>query len=203
MPLRAGSTILLLLLAAGCASTPDVGREGVLVPLAPRAQPVDQLLASLRSSLPGTRASAAWQLAAVVASDQPVMDALSTAYADPDERVSEASAWALGHFGAAPLYDEAMRRGSSSGASGFSLETNTRTRRPMPSAIARRNAWIVSPPTVEGFADALGRLLDDPALHRKLSDGCLAMREQFRRDYGLEGAIAEWRKAFRPRLPAR
>ena len=60
------------------------------------------------------------------------------------------------------------------------------------------NAWIVSPPTAEGFADALGRLLDDAALHRKLSDGCLAMREQFRRDYGLEGAIAEWRKAFRP-----
>ena len=61
------------------------------------------------------------------------------------------------------------------------------------------NAWIVSPATVEGFADALGRLLDDPALHRKLSDGCLALREQFRRDYGLEGAIAEWRKAFQNR----
>ena len=65
------------------------------------------------------------------------------------------------------------------------------------------NAWIVSPPTIEGFADAIGRLLDDTALHRKLSDGCLALRDQFRRDYGLEGAIAEWRKAFRPRLPAR
>jgi glycosyltransferase involved in cell wall biosynthesis len=63
------------------------------------------------------------------------------------------------------------------------------------------NAWIVSPPTAEGFADALGRLLDDAALHRKLRDGCLAMRDQFRRDYGLEGAIAEWRKAFAPRLP--
>ena len=63
------------------------------------------------------------------------------------------------------------------------------------------NAWIVSPPTVEGFVDALGRLLDDAALHRTLSDGCLALREQFRRDYGLEGAMAEWRKAFR--LPAR
>ena len=59
------------------------------------------------------------------------------------------------------------------------------------------NALIVSPPGAEGFADAIGRLLDDPALHRRLSDGCLALREQFRRDYGLEGAIAEWRKAFR------
>ena len=65
------------------------------------------------------------------------------------------------------------------------------------------NAWIVSPPTVDGFADALARLLDDSSLHRKLSAGCLAMREQFRRDYGLEGAIAEWRKAFRLRLPVR
>ena len=63
------------------------------------------------------------------------------------------------------------------------------------------NAWIVSPPTVEGFGAAPGRLLDDPALHRKLSDGCLALRDQFRRDSGLAGAIAEWRKAFR--LPAR
>jgi glycosyltransferase involved in cell wall biosynthesis len=63
------------------------------------------------------------------------------------------------------------------------------------------NAWIVSPPTAEGFADAIGRLLEDAALHRTLSDGCLAMRDQFRRDYGLEGAIAEWRKAFAPRLP--
>src|SRR5688572_19722318 len=62
------------------------------------------------------------------------------------------------------------------------------------------NAWIVSPPTAEGFADALGRLLDDGGLHRRLSEGCLAMRELFRRDYGMDGAIAEWRKAFR--LPA-
>jgi glycosyltransferase involved in cell wall biosynthesis len=63
------------------------------------------------------------------------------------------------------------------------------------------NALIVSPPTAEGFADAIARLLDDGGLHQRLSAGCLAMREQFRRDYGLEGAIAEWRKAFR--LPAR
>src|SRR5688572_17019085 len=59
------------------------------------------------------------------------------------------------------------------------------------------NALIVSPPTAEGFADAIGRLLDDPALHARLAAGCLAMRDQFRRDYGLSGAIAEWRKAFR------
>ena len=59
------------------------------------------------------------------------------------------------------------------------------------------NALIVSPPTAEGFADAVSRLLDDRALHARLSHACLAMRDQFRRDYGLEGAIAEWRKAFR------
>ena len=63
------------------------------------------------------------------------------------------------------------------------------------------NALIVKPPTADGFVDAIARLLDDPALHAKLTAGCLALREQFRRDYGLEGAIAEWRKAFR--LPAR
>jgi glycosyltransferase involved in cell wall biosynthesis len=63
------------------------------------------------------------------------------------------------------------------------------------------NAWIVSPPTAEGFAEAIGRLLDDAALYRALSDGCLALRDQFRRDYGLQGAIVEWRKAFAPRLP--
>ncbi len=64
-----------------------------------------------------------------------------------------------------------------------------------------QNAWIVSPPTAQGFAEAIGRLLDDATLYRTLSDGCLALRDQFRREYGLEGAIAEWRKAFAPRLP--
>jgi glycosyltransferase involved in cell wall biosynthesis len=61
------------------------------------------------------------------------------------------------------------------------------------------NALIVSPPSAEGFAAAIARLLDDPALHARLSRSCLAMREQFRRDYGMEGAIAEWRKALRLR----
>ena len=59
------------------------------------------------------------------------------------------------------------------------------------------NALIVSPPTADGFVDALSRLLDDPALHDRLSRACLALRDRFRRDYGLSGAIAEWRKAFR------
>jgi glycosyltransferase involved in cell wall biosynthesis len=63
------------------------------------------------------------------------------------------------------------------------------------------NAWIVSPPSAAGFADAVTRLLEDAALYRRLSDGCLALADQFRRDYGMEGAIAEWRKAFAARLP--
>lgn len=63
-----------------------------------------------------------------------------------------------------------------------------------------KNALIVAPPTPEGFADAIGRLLDDPALYRRLSNGCLALRDQFERDYGLEGAIREWRKALATRL---
>ena len=59
------------------------------------------------------------------------------------------------------------------------------------------NALVVRPPSAEGFAAAIARLLDDPALHARLSQGCLAMREDFRRDYGMAGAIAEWRRAFR------
>lgn len=104
-------TTLLLLLAAGCASTPDVGRESAHVSVAPPVQPVDQLLANLRSPLAGTRASAAWQLAGVVAPDQEVRKALHAAYEDLDEKVREAAAWALGHVGAGDesLYDEPPR----------------------------------------------------------------------------------------------
>jgi glycosyltransferase involved in cell wall biosynthesis len=58
------------------------------------------------------------------------------------------------------------------------------------------NAWIVSPPTAGAFTEAIDRLLGDPALHARLVDGCLAMRERFRRDYGMEAAVAEWRRAF-------
>ena len=58
------------------------------------------------------------------------------------------------------------------------------------------NAWIVETPTPEGFAQAIDLLLGDAALRARLSEGCLAMREQFRRDYGMEAAIAEWRRAF-------
>ena len=97
---------LLLLLAAGCASTDRKIGEGEYVPLAPRAQPVDQLLANLRSPVAGTRASAAWHLAGAEAPDKTVMDALYAAYEDPDERVREAAAWALGHIVADPLYDQ-------------------------------------------------------------------------------------------------
>jgi glycosyltransferase involved in cell wall biosynthesis len=61
------------------------------------------------------------------------------------------------------------------------------------------NALVVSPPSAAGFAEAIARLLDDPALHGRLRRSCLAMREQFRRDYGMAGAIAEWRKALRLR----
>jgi glycosyltransferase involved in cell wall biosynthesis len=58
------------------------------------------------------------------------------------------------------------------------------------------NAWIVSEPTAEAFASAMDRLLGDAALRQRLGEGCLAIREQFRRDYGMEAAVAEWRKAF-------
>jgi len=58
------------------------------------------------------------------------------------------------------------------------------------------NAWIVPQPTADAFAAAMDRILGDPALHDRLVEGCLAMRERFRRDYGMEAAVAEWRKAF-------
>ena len=58
------------------------------------------------------------------------------------------------------------------------------------------NAWIVPAPTAEAFAEAIDRLLGDAALHRRLVEGCLALREQFRRDYGMGAAVAEWRRAF-------
>ena len=58
------------------------------------------------------------------------------------------------------------------------------------------NAWIVDAPTPEAFAEAIDRLLVDAALRARLAEGCLAMRDQFRRDYGMEAAIGEWRRAF-------
>ena len=54
----------------------------------------------------------------------------------PRKNAAPASAWWMRSG------RRAMRRGSNSGASGFSLETKTRTRRPTPSTSARRNAWL-------------------------------------------------------------
>ena len=58
------------------------------------------------------------------------------------------------------------------------------------------NAWVVPEPTAEAFAEAVDRLLSDEGLYQRLVAGCLAMREQFRREYGMEAAVAQWRKAF-------
>jgi glycosyltransferase involved in cell wall biosynthesis len=58
------------------------------------------------------------------------------------------------------------------------------------------NAWIVRDHTPAAFAEAIDGLLGDAALYRRLVEGCLAMRERFRRDYGMEAALREWRKAF-------
>jgi hypothetical protein len=60
----------------------------------------------------------------------------------------------------------------------------------------------VSPPSAEAFADAIDRLLADAALRQRLAEGCLAMRDPFRRDYGMEAAgrgVAQGlRRALRP-----
>ena len=58
------------------------------------------------------------------------------------------------------------------------------------------NAWIVRDRTAAAFAEAVDGLLGDPDLYRRLVEGCLAMRERFLREYGMEAAVAEWRKAF-------
>jgi glycosyltransferase involved in cell wall biosynthesis len=58
------------------------------------------------------------------------------------------------------------------------------------------NAWIVRERSAPAFAEAIDALLGDADLYRRLAEGCLAMRERFRRDYGMDAAIAEWRKAF-------
>jgi len=58
------------------------------------------------------------------------------------------------------------------------------------------NAWIVAEPTAEAYAAAIERLLADADLHRRLVEGCLALRERFRADYGMAAAVAQWRKAF-------
>jgi len=99
---------LLLLLPVGCATS----RDAVLVPIASPAQPADRLLADLQSPSAVTRATAAWALAGTVAPDQTLRNALHTAYADPNEKVREAAAWALGHIETGPspgLHDEPPR----------------------------------------------------------------------------------------------
>ena len=105
-----GVPVLLLLIALGCASTPDRGREDDgPVPVTPPTQPIEQLLANLRSSQPITRAGAAWQLAGVVGPDRTITDALEIAYRDPDEKVQEAAAWALGRRGSLTPFDVPAR----------------------------------------------------------------------------------------------
>src|SRR5512132_4060786 len=92
-----GRIIAVLLLVSGCAPLPPVSRTGVLVPILPPSQAVEQLLVNLQSSVAITRAGAAWQLAAVAAPGEEVRKALDAALDDPDEKVREAAAWALGH----------------------------------------------------------------------------------------------------------
>jgi glycosyltransferase involved in cell wall biosynthesis len=58
------------------------------------------------------------------------------------------------------------------------------------------NAWIVSPPTVENFAQAIGTLLEDAELYARLREGALRSREFFRREYSLAATTEVWARAL-------
>jgi glycosyltransferase involved in cell wall biosynthesis len=58
------------------------------------------------------------------------------------------------------------------------------------------NALVVSSTTAAEVAGALQRLLDDPALHHHIQQGCLAMRERFASSYSLGAATAAWQAAL-------
>ena len=60
-------------------------------------------------------------------------------------------------------------------------------------ALHLENAWVVSPPTAEGFAEAVASLLEDAALYTRLHEGALRMRDRFAAEYSLEAAKQAWR----------
>jgi glycosyltransferase involved in cell wall biosynthesis len=58
------------------------------------------------------------------------------------------------------------------------------------------NAWIVSPSTVDNFAEAISTLLEDTGLYARLREGALDSRERFRNEYSLATATEVWARAL-------
>lgn len=82
-----------LILAVGCASTPDA-----TVKRAVPSRPVAELVASLGDPDQATRARAAWGLVGADAGDPLVARALIAALDDPERPVREAAAWTIGNL---------------------------------------------------------------------------------------------------------
>lgn len=64
-----------------------------------------------------------------------------------------------------------------------------------------KNAWIVEPPTVENFAEAVRCLLTDTSAYERLRQGAFRARDEFRRSYSLESATQTWYKALLREVP--
>ena len=58
------------------------------------------------------------------------------------------------------------------------------------------NAWVVSPPTVDNFTEAISTLLEDADLYARLRQGALRSREAFRTQYSLAAAADIWARAL-------
>ena len=58
-----------------------------------------------------------------------------------------------------------------------------------------RNAWLVAPNSTEAITDGLGRLLSDPSLRRRLSEGALQTAAERRWDSVYDQLISDYRAA--------
>jgi glycosyltransferase involved in cell wall biosynthesis len=58
-----------------------------------------------------------------------------------------------------------------------------------------RNAWLVAPNSTEAIAEGLGRLLSDPSLRRRLSDGGLRTAAERRWDAVYDQLVSDYRAA--------
>lgn len=58
------------------------------------------------------------------------------------------------------------------------------------------NAWIVNPPTVENYVQAVLKILTDEAVYKRLAQGALDYRHKFARDFTAENVAKIWRNVL-------